>query len=116
MTIEINNKEYQLDFSYTFVKWVFKRRKFTKFAQYYQYLGQLAFDEESFAPEHVELFAELVIYGIEAAQQKNSKLKKGDLEAYLFQHPAVMQQVAQTFMESQPKLKESVVDSQVVGK
>lgn len=110
MNITINNKEYQLRFDYVFVKWVMKQKKFTKFTEYDAFLKKFAFDEESFGPEHVSLFAQLVKYGAEAAQQKAVKLKLEDLEAYLFMNPMQLQEIAEEFIASQPKVNNSVVD------
>lgn len=116
MKVEINNKEYQVNFNYSFVKHVMAKKKWTKFSQYDKFIQQFAFDEKAFGPQHLELFAELLILGVESVKENKIDFTKDDVIDVLWSDMGLLAKVGEYFVSCQPKA-ESVVDpSQRLGK
>jgi hypothetical protein len=108
MKITINNKDYEMVFNYRFVKYVMKKNKWTNFSQYDAFLKKFAFDGETFGPEHLDLFGELVLLGISAGTDQKIGLKLDDILNLFWEDMGLLQEVTAYFIECQPKTKEVV--------
>jgi len=108
MEISINNKEYKIVFNYKFVKFVMKKNNWTKFSEYDKFLRKFGFDEKEFGPEHLELFADLVLLGISAEKGKAIAIPLDDIVACFWADMDLLKEVSTFFMECQPKSKEVV--------
>lgn len=108
MVIEINNKKYQVVFNYDFVKYVMKVKKWTKFSEYENFLKKFAFDEADFGPQHLELFAELVLLGISAGKGKAVNLSIDAIVECFWSDMDLLKEVGAEFIAAQPKSKEVV--------
>lgn len=125
MIIEINNKDFELVFDYEFVNYVMKKHNWTKFTEYYAYIGEnFAFEQSDFGPDHLEKFAKFILWGIEAAKggkkafvKAKQPLEIKDIVKSIWSDMQMFQDVMQEFMRSQPKAN-GVVDpaSRDVGK
>lgn len=116
MKIEINNTQYSINFNYSFVKHVMQKNKWTKFSQYDNFIKKFAFDEKNFGPQHLELFADLVILGAEAVPDQKLQFTKDDVLTAFWSDMAMLAEVGQYFVSCQPKVEEVVDPSQRLGK
>lgn len=108
MVIQINNKEYEMVFNYMFVKYVMRKHKWTKFSEYDAFLQKFSFDEDSFGPEHLEKFGELVVLGISANKGKSVAIAVDDVVNAFWSNMDLLKEVTAYFVECQPKSKEVV--------
>lgn len=108
MVIEINNKTYRVVFNFAFVKHVIKVKKFKGFPEYEKYLSQFVFDETTFSPEHLEMFAELLLFGINADKDQNLKMTLEEVADIFWQDMSLLAELTEHFIASQPKANKVV--------
>ena len=118
MKVTINNKEYSVVFNYAFVKHVMEAKKLKSFTEYEKWLLTFSFNETEFGPEHLEQFAELLLYGINAVKGRKLKMPVEQMANVFWNDLSLMQETANHFLASQPKNNNDVVDpaSRKLGK